>query len=108
MKTLVLRDETYAALMRHPGAAKLLAGQDPELPDAVELHVFVRANETPELFALTRSRMEAIADSGEAMRETMHGLILDAYDRGVGPAWLARWSGYDPSRIYQIIGARVT
>lgn len=105
MKALLLSDETWEAL---PAKVRtlLLGSTAPALPDPVELHRLARAKEEPAAFTAARARLEAAHDAREAMKEQMHGLILDAHARGVGPAWLARWSGYNPSRIYQIIDAQ--
>lgn len=105
MKTLILRDETHAGLLRLPGARALLdVGTRPEpLPEPKELHALARSGGAPEAFALQRQRMEAISDAQDDVRERMHALIREAHARGVGPAWLARWSGYDPSHVYAIL-----
>lgn len=107
MKTLILTDEAYAKLIQVPRAKVLLLARfDHDLPEAEALHRMARAGETPEVFELQRSRMEAVSDATEAMRETMHGLIRDAHTRGVGVTWLARWSGYSVPRVYEILAAR--
>lgn len=105
MKALLLSDETWDALPEK-ARALLLSTESPALPDPVELHALARAKEEPAAFAAARARLEAADDAREAMKERMHQLILDAHAAGVGPAWLARWSGYNPSRIFQILGPK--
>jgi hypothetical protein len=73
------------------------------LPTAEKLHEMARAGAQPTVFAESRERLAAATDAVAAEREALHTLIRGAYAQGVGPAVLARWSGYDPSRIYQIL-----
>ena len=75
-----------------------------KLPNAAELHRMARAKELPEPFAETRLRLERANDAVAEERAALHELIREAHTQGVGPAVLARWSGYDPSRIYQLLG----
>jgi hypothetical protein len=74
------------------------------LPTAAKLHEMARAGAQPQAFADSRERLEEANDAVAAEREALHDLIREAHRQGVGPAVLARWSGYDPSRIYQILG----
>jgi hypothetical protein len=74
------------------------------LPDAAKLHEMARAGAQPQSFADVRERLEQARDLVEIERAMLHDLIREAHRQGVGPAVLARWSGYDPSRIYQILG----
>lgn len=74
------------------------------LPEAAKLHEMARAGAMPQVFADQRERLEEANDAVERERKTLHDLIREAHRQGVGPAVLARWSGYDPSRIYQILG----
>ena len=74
-----------------------------KLPDAVKLHQMARAGAQPQVFADVRERLEQAHDIVEIERAMLHDLIREAHRQGVGPAVLARWSGYDPSRIYQIL-----
>jgi hypothetical protein len=73
------------------------------LPDAAELHRMARASEVPPDFQSARRLLNEAAAIEEERRTAMHDLIREAHRLGVGPATLARWSGYDPSRIYQIL-----
>jgi hypothetical protein len=74
------------------------------LPKAEELHRMARAGALPQEFADVRERMEQANDAVATERDAMHDLIREAHRQGVGPAVLARWSGYNPSRVYQILG----
>jgi hypothetical protein len=74
------------------------------LPNAAELHKMARAGALPQSFADQRERLEQAHDVVATERAALHDLIREAHEQGVGPAVLARWSGYDPSRIYQILG----
>jgi hypothetical protein len=74
------------------------------LPDAAKLHEMARAGAQPQVFTDQRERLEQAHDVVATERDAMHTLIREAHKQGVGPAVLARWSGYDPSRIYQILG----
>jgi len=104
MKTLVLSDAAYERLLEvDPAVAQALTSQAPALPEAIELHRMARAGETPELFDLARSRLEATSDAHSDMREVMHELIFRAYELGVQQYVLARWTGYSKQRIAQIL-----
>ena len=74
------------------------------LPSAAELHRMARGGAAPIEFVDSRQRLEQAQAVVDAERTTLHDLIREAHKQGVGPAVLARWSGYDPSRIYQILG----
>lgn len=74
------------------------------LLSAAELHKMARSGALPGAFAERRKSLKAANDAASQEREAMHDLIREAHRQGVGPAVLARWSGYDPSRIYQILG----
>lgn len=73
------------------------------LPNAAELHRMARAGALPTAFAETTEALAAATDVLAQERAALHDLIREAHKLGVGPAVLARWSGYDPSRIYQIL-----
>jgi metal-dependent HD superfamily phosphatase/phosphodiesterase len=73
------------------------------LPNAAELHLMARAGRQPDVFADVRQRMKDAESIVAIERAMLHDLIREAHRQGVGPAVLARWSGYDPSRIYQIL-----
>lgn len=107
MKTLILSDDTWAALAKavDPDALEaILTGSDEVLPDTETLHRVARSGLVPPVFALVRERLAAANDAANDQREAMHALIHEAHAQGVGPAALARWSGYAPARIYQILG----
>jgi hypothetical protein len=71
--------------------------------NAETLHQKARAGETPREFQKARTQLDDAAAKVEERRDVLHDLILAAHRLGVGPAALARWSGYDPSRVYQIL-----
>jgi hypothetical protein len=71
--------------------------------NAETLHQKARAGETPREFQRARTQLDDAAAKVEERRDVLHDLILAAHRLGVGPAALARWSGYDPSRVYQIL-----
>lgn len=73
------------------------------LPNAAELHRMARAGDMPQEFAELREQRDEANRLLAVNREALHELIREAHRQGVGPAVLARWSGYDPSRIYQIL-----
>ena len=75
----------------------------PQLPEAEELHRMARSSALPTAFASTREQLETAIDHVAKHRGDMHYLIRAAHRQGVGPAVLARWSGYAPARIYQIL-----
>lgn len=75
------------------------------LPSAAELHRMAREGSAPPIeFADARKAIDNASEVLASKRNTMHDLIREAHTLGIGPAVLARWSGYDPSRIYQILG----
>lgn len=74
------------------------------LPEAADLHRMARAGDMPSAFADVRDRLDETNEQLAQIREELHDLIREAYRLGVGPTVLARWSSYDPSRIYQILG----
>jgi hypothetical protein len=76
---------------------------DLKLPEAADLHAMARAGDMPSAFADARERLDETNETLAQIREELHDLIVEAYRLGVGPTVLARWSGYDPSRIYQIL-----
>lgn len=71
--------------------------------NAEALHKQARAGETPRDFQKARKQLDKALAQVNEERDLMHALVLEAHKLGVGPAVLARWSGYDPSRIYQIL-----
>lgn len=62
----------------------------------------VKAGETPEVFALTRERVDAASEAATLLRERLHKLILEAQALGVKSAPLVEWSGYSRRRVHQI------
>jgi hypothetical protein len=74
------------------------------LPNAAELHRMARAGTVPGAFFDATEDRRRLNDELAQTRATLHDLIREAHKQGVGPAVLARWSGYDPSRIFQILG----
>jgi hypothetical protein len=53
------------------------------------------------VFVRVRERLAAATEAQATERDALHELIHDAHRLGVGPPALARWAGYNPSRIYQ-------
>jgi hypothetical protein len=116
-KTLILAEDMWAQMEQalegsERGRAVLaaLAQGPPPLPTQREL---IRLHRTkappPEAFRRAAEYRDAARQAGEDTRDAMSELILRAFDAGVGPRTLSRWSGLKESRIYEIVSpARAT
>jgi hypothetical protein len=103
MKTLILSDENYAAILALPGVAAALSREAPKLPSDRELVAMSRNGKVPEAFVRAADYRDAGRQAAEDTRLALEDLIRSAHAAGVGPAALARWARLRPRRIYEVI-----
>lgn len=113
MKTLILSDEVYgivrAALatnQRGREALEILDAGPPPLPSDRELVMLSRQKaEAPLAFQRARAYRDAGRQAAEDTRLALNDLIVHAYDAGVSPRVLSRWSGLKEARLFEIINS---